>query len=423
MRTLFVGAAFLICFSQNGIATDWPQLLGPHRDGISTESNLSAPWPKDGPPVVWQKKIGAGFAGLVVTGGKLILFHRLGDRETVECLGAQDGQPIWKFDYPTAYQDDFGFDPGPRATPTVADGKVFTFGADGALHALDFSTGKKIWSVDCKTQYGAEKGFFGLACSPLVEGKSVILNIGGRDGGGIVAFDKDSGANLWKSAAGDGASYSSPIAATIHGERVVLMLTRGHFIGLDPVDGKTLFAAEFRPPIQASVTGATPTVIGDRIFISAAYDLGAALYQVLGKSSVSNHADSRIKKLWANDGQLSLQYSTAIHHESFLYGLHGRHDFAGGTELRCIELNTGKVRWGKSGLNGANVIIAGDHLLTLTEKGELIRIRATPEKFQETGRAQILGSGVRAYPALADGRFYARDKTRLVCIGLVGGQK
>ena len=391
-------------------ATDWPQLLGPDRNGVANDSNLATNWPSGGPRVLWQKKIGNGFAGPVVAAGKLILFHRVGDREIIEALDVGDGKPLWKFDYPTAYRDDFGFDPGPRATPTIAGGKVFAFGADGALNCLSLADGKKLWSVDCKKEFGSPKGFFGRACSPLVEGRALIVDVGGPGGGGVVAFDKDAGVTLWKHGA-DEASYSSPIAATFGGQRCVLVLTRGYFSGHDPADGRVLFAAEFRPPITASVTGATPTVVGDRVFISAAYDLGAIAFRVAGW---------KLEKLWAGDDHLSLQFTTAVQRDGFLYGLDGRHDFPGGTELRCVEWKTGKVRWSKPSLSGANLILAGDSLLVLTENGELLRVAAEPEKFRELARAQILGRGVRAYPALADGRFYARDKAQLVCVDLRG---
>jgi outer membrane protein assembly factor BamB len=150
-------------------------------------------------------------------------------------------------------------------------------------------------------------------------------------------------------------------------------------------------------------------VVGDRVFISAGYDLGARLFRFQA---------GNLHTVWEGDDQLSLQFTSAVHRDGFLYGLHGRHDFPGGTELRCVELATGKVRWSQPGLKGANILLAGAQLLVLTEDGQLLRVAAEPEKFRETARAQILGADVRAYPALADGRFYARDKSRLVCVEL-----
>jgi outer membrane protein assembly factor BamB len=389
-------------------AADWPQLLGPNRDGIYTGTNLAAVWPADGPRVLWRKKIGQGFAAPSVAEGKLVLFHRVGDEEVIEAFDTAEGKPLWKFAYPTAYRDDFGFDPGPRATPTIAGGKVFTFGADGMLTCVALADGRKVWSVDCKKEFAASKGFFGLACSPLVEGKAVIVNVGGKAGASIVAFDRDTGKMLWHSIE-DEPGYSSPIAATLDGRRTALVLTRGFFIGCDPATGEVLFRHPFRPPVNASVTGATPTVVGDTVFITAAYDLGAVMFHVKG---------GKLNKLWNGNEQLSLQITSAVHRDGFLYGLHGRHDFPGGTELRCVELATGKVRWAKPGLTSANVILVGDSLLLLTENGELVRLAAEPDQFRELARAQILGRGVRAYPALAHGRLYARDKAQLVCVEL-----
>lgn len=410
LRAALIPVFWLLCLAAGVHAADWPQLLGPNRDGIYAGKDLAAEWPKGGPRVMWQKKIGQGFAAPVVAKGKLILFTRVGDAETVEALDAKDGKFLWKFEYPTAYRDNFGFDPGPRGTPTVAGDKVFTFGADGMLSCLTLADGKKLWSVDCKKEFAAPQGFFGLACSPLVEGRAVIVDAGGKSSTGaacLVAFDCESGKMLWQSFA-DEPSYSSPIAATLGGRRCVLALTRAHFIGLNPVDGKILFQQPFNPPVHASVTGALPTVAGDSVFISAAYDLGAMMFRV---------ENGKLAKVWSGDEQLSLQFTTAVHRHGFLYGLHGRHDI-GGTELRCVELATGRVRWSKPGLAGANVLLASDSLLLLTENGELVRVAATPEGCRESARAQILGRGVRAHPALADGLFYARSKDTLVCLDL-----
>src|SRR5207249_3932397 len=159
-------------------------------------------------------------------------FHRLDDKEIVECLDAKTGNPIWSFDYPTSYRDDFGFDEGPRATPAIAESRVYTYGAEGLLNCLDFVSGKRLWSVDARKDFQAQKGFFGIACSPLIEGNSVLLTVGGREGAGIIAFDKNNGKVLWKTA-NDEASYSSPASATINGRRYAFFLTRGNLLAVD----------------------------------------------------------------------------------------------------------------------------------------------------------------------------------------------
>ncbi len=398
---LLIGAA-------HAQASDWPQFLGPTRNGIYPGTNLAATWPKDGPPVVWQKAVGQGYSGPVVAHGKLILFHRRGGEEIVEALDARDGKPLWTFPYPTSHVDQYpSGDTGPRGTPVVEGGRVFTFGAEGKLHCLDLATGAKVWAVDCKRQFGARPGFFGLACSPLVDGDAVFVNIGGTGGAGVVAFDKATGKILWK-ANDEEASYSSPVAATLGGKRLAVFLTRGNLRGFDAKSGRQAFEFPFVPPIQASVTASAPLVVGDTIFITASYDLGAAALKA---------TPGGLQKLWANDDTLSSQYASVVERGGFIYGVHGRLD-VGQSSLRCVELATGKVRWSRDGLAYGTPILAGDSLLYLMVNGELLRAAASPDAFKELGRAQVLPFFARAHPALADGFFYARSKDKLFCLDL-----
>ena len=365
--------------------------------------------------MLWQRKVGQGFSGPAVAGGQLILFHRLEDKETVEALDAETGKPIWSFDYPTTYRDDFGFDEGPRATPAIADGKVYTYGAEGLFHCLDLKTGKKLWSIDARTQFQVPKGFFGIACSPLVEGNSVLLIVGARRGAGIVAFDKMTGKILWK-ATDDEASYSSPMSATINGRRYGLFLTRTELVAANPVDGKILFQFPFQPPIRSSVSAVTPLVIGDLIFLSASYDTGALLLKASEKGP---------EKIWSGEDILSNHYANSVHHKGFLYGIHGRTDpgFQPPASLRCVELKSGKMKWEAPAFGAATITLAGDQLLMLTERGELIRAPASDSGFKPTARAQVLPTQARAFPALANGRFYARSKDKLVCLDLRASAK
>jgi outer membrane protein assembly factor BamB len=335
-----------------------------------------------------------------------VLFHRVEDREVVDCLEAESGKPIWSDAAPTSYQDDFGFDEGPRATPTIAGGRVYTFGAQGALICRDFATGKPVWRVDTAATFGAGKGFFGMACSPLVEGDLVILNVGGKPDAGIVAFDAKSGVIRWR-ATGDDASYASPVAATAGGERRVFVFTAAGLVVLDPKDGSVVSKFPWRAPIRASVNAATPLVIGDSVFLSASYDTGAVLLRVRGRE---------LEKIWSGDESLSNHYATSVHRDGFLYGFHGRQE--NGPSLRCIELATGKVRWEQEGFGAGTILLAGDKLLVLTEKGQLVCAPATPDGFKPTVKAQVLPFDCRAYPALANGKLYARSKDKLVCVNL-----
>ncbi len=411
MNTLKLITAGLVCFAALALdAADWPQFLGPARNGISSETNLAGAWPADGPPVLWQKKVGAGFSGPVVARGKLILFHRKADKEIIDCLDAKTGAGLWHFDYPTAYRDDFGFDEGPRGTPAVADGKVYAMGAEGFVHCLDAEKGKEIWSVNCKEKFQCGKGFFGMACSPLVEGGVVILNIGGQDGAGIIALDKATGALRWKQGSAE-AGYSSPMAATINGARYAFVFTRDGLTGLNPATGAAHFDFPWRSREDASVNAATPLVDGDLIFLTASYQTGAALLRV---------TNDHLATVWSGDNSLSCHYATPVLYQGCLYGIDGRADpgMQPRPSLRCVELKTGRVCWSQDDFGAATITVAGGQLLILTENGELVRAPANPKEFHATARAQILPLGVRAYPALSDGRLYARSKDKLVCVGL-----
>ena len=382
-------------------AEDWPQFLGPARNGVYAGTDLARAWPAAGPAQVWKREVGAGFSAPVVAQGRLILFHRVANQERVESLDARTGKTMWTFAYPTSYRDDFGFDEGPRAAPVIAGGRIYTVGAEGMLHALEFSSGKKLWSVDTREKFGAPKGFFGMASGPLVEGDKVLLNVGGPDGKGIVAFDRETGKVLW-TATSDPASYSAPIAATIGGARHALFLTRTGFVDLDPANGKVRFQMRWRSRNEASVNAATPVVSGDLVFLSASYGTGAIVLRWAG---------GKWDKVWASDEALSNHYSTSVCRDGILYGYHGRQEY--GQALRAVELKTGKVRWSVDDFGAGTVMLAGDRLLALRESGELEMAPATPDGFHAAAKAQLMPGVVRSYPALADGVIYLRNEKAL----------
>jgi outer membrane protein assembly factor BamB len=386
-------------------ANDWPQFLGPLRNGVYSGASLNEKWPASGPRALWRKQIGQGLSGPVVAGKRLILFHRAGDREVVESLDALTGAPQWQHAYATTYRDDFGFDEGPRAVPVVADGIVYTYGAEGKLHAVDLGTGKPLWNVDAMRQFEVEKGFFGAAGSPLVEGGSVIANVGGKKAG-IVAFDAKTGKVTW-TATTDAASYSSGVAATIFGKRYAVFLTRAGLVGLDPANGQVRFQRPWRARQAASVNAATPIVVGNTIFISAEYGPGAGLLQFDG---------SKFADLWLSDEVLSNHYATSVFHEGTLYGFHGRQEF--GPVFRAVDLQSGKVMWSTGRFGAGTVTLAGNRLVIVRESGELVLAAASPKSFQQITAAQVLPATVRAYPAISDGVLYLRNDDTLVALDL-----
>lgn len=395
-------------------ASDWPQFLGPTRKAVYPADDAIKQWPKEGPRKVWEKKVGPGFSGPVVSTNRLILFHRLENREVIECLDSNTGKQLWTTDYPSAYRDDFGFDEGPRGTPAISDGRVYTYGAEGVLSCIGLTDGTNVWRVNTKSVFRARKGFFGIGCSPLVEGNALLLIVGGEKGSGVVAFDKATGNVLWKTS-DDQASYASPVVATFQKRRCALFLTRSELLALDPASGGRLFQFPFEPPISASVSAATPVVIGNRIFISACYDLGAAMLEVTAAST----GKLSVRTVWSGDDKLSNHYANSIRDKGFLYGLHGRTDpgFSPAPSLRCVEIENGKVRW-EEPFEACTLMLVRDTLLILTERGELVRAPASPDGFKAEARAQVLPSGARAHPALANGFLFARSKDKLVCIDL-----
>lgn len=399
------GVLLVLLASVPLVAADWPQFLGPSRNGVYVGAPLSDKWPAGGPRVLWRKQIGQGLSGPVVAGKRLILFHRVDDREIVESFDALTGAPQWRFAYPTTYRDDFGFDEGPRAVPVVADGIVYTYGAEGKLHAIDVSTGKALWNIDAMRQFDVAKGFFGAAGSPLVEGGKVIANVGGAKAG-VVAFDAKAGKVIWTATA-DAASYSSGVAATILGRRYAVFLTREGLVGLDPANGQVRFQRPWRARQAASVNAATPIVVGNSIFISAEYGPGAGVLRFDG---------TRLSEVWLSNDVLSNHYATSVFHEGTLYGFHGRQEF--GPVFRAVDFETGNVLWSTGRFGAGSVTLAGNRLVIMRESGELVLAAASPKAFQQVASAQILPATVRAYPAIADGVMYVRNDDTLVALDL-----
>jgi outer membrane protein assembly factor BamB len=357
--------------------------------------------------VLWTKKVGAGFAGPVVAEGKLLLFHRVGNAEVLDALDPGSGKPVWHYEAPSSYRDDFGFDEGPRSAPAVAAGRVFTYGAEGRLSAVELGTGRKLWSVDVMKQYAVEKGFFGAAGTPLVYENRVLVNAGGKNGAGIVAFDAATGRELWK-ATNDEASYSSGMVAVLHGRTLALFFTRNGLVALDPLNGSVMQQFRHRSRSRASVNAATALAWNNQVFLSASYATGAILLEA--------QPSGPWKTIWTNDDSLSSHYSTSVRVGEHLYGFHGRQEE--GQELRCAEWKTGKVMWAQEGFGAGTVLLAGNQLVIMKERGEVVVAEASPRGFQPKSTSKLLAGVVRAYPALADGRIFVRNGDTLVAARL-----
>lgn len=387
---------FVLC-----CAADWPQFLGANRDSQSPET-LPDAFPAGGPRTVWTRKVGLGFAGVVVADGKCIVFHRVKDEDLVEALDARTGKPIWSYAAKTDYSDPLSRGDGPRAVPTVADGRVFTIAANGVLTCLNLVDGKRLWSVNLLERYEVSGSYFGVGTAPLVVAERVLVNVGG-EGAGVVAFDVKTGKESWKSSS-QRASYASPVRAKIGGVDQAIFFTRNGLLSLDPETGKERYSLRWRARIDASVNAASPVILGERIFLSSSYNTGAILLDA--------GADG-VKEVWNSDRVLSCHFNTPVAVGEQLYGVDGRQEE--GARLRCIDWKTGKIRWTEEGFGCGSVIAAGKKLLLMSEKGELILANANPDKFEVLGRQRVLDGVVRAHLALSGGMAYGRDGTTLGC--------
>ncbi|MCE9518253.1 MAG: PQQ-like beta-propeller repeat protein [Verrucomicrobia bacterium] len=401
----------------NATAGDWPQFLGPNRDCVAHESEaaITQSFPVSGPAILWRAKLGTGFAGPAVADGKVIVFHRIGDQALVQALDSISGKELWKFSSTTDYVDSFGFDNGPRATPTVTGGKVIVHGADGVVHALDLQTGAKLWRYDTVKELQSPQGFFGRACAPLIAGKNVIITAGGsneKGAAGVIALKLEDGTLAWQSVE-DEASCSSPIIK----DNALICWLRNKLVVCDRESGSIRFQQRLRSDMDASVNAATPIECGaDELFISACYGVGGSLWKMTTTDTRKPSPLVELKQVWNAEDTLDCHYGTPVYFAKHLYGFHGRQEQ--GQTLRCIQVDDGKPLWDSPRIRGGAIIRVKNTLVMVTEAGELWLVEATPEKFSQLASAQILRAGHRSFPAFANGVLYARDGRDIVAVDL-----
>ena len=402
---IFCGIGLLLA-SQSLDAGDWPQILGPNRNGIAVEEKIADSWPKNGPATVWKRKVGEGYAGIAVAGGIAVLFHRVGNDERVEAMDAASGQVVWKADFPTSFHTTFNPDNGPRCTPIIHKGRVYVFGAQGGLRCLDLKTGRKIWSRKTHKEFGAQEGYFGAGSTPIIEDDKIIVNVGSRNKAGIVAFALESGKTIWN-VTNEFASYSSPVAATIDGVRHVIFITRYKTVSLDPKTGQVRFEFSFgkRGP---TINAASPLILDDKLFVSSHYGVGAVFARI---------KRSNVEILWKSDEILSSHYMTPIAHQGYLYGIHGQ-ERLDDPELRCFDPKTKQIRWRRPGFTYGSMIKADGKLITLATDGKLILMKPDSTRYRELARVSVLNNTTRAVPALSHGLIYIRDTNTLKCLDL-----
>jgi outer membrane protein assembly factor BamB len=386
--------------------TDFPAYRGRNRDGVVIGPPLARKW-QPSPPLLWRQPIGGGYSSFAVAGNALITIEQRRDHEAVTCYDATTGREHWVHSYPAFFSEKMGGD-GPRATPTIDGGDVFSLGATGILCCLDLRTGKLKWSTDILEGNGNLP--WGMSGSPLVYDEVVVVNPGvqqsAASGGAVVAYDRTTGKRRWRGGSTK-AGYSSPMLATLAGKRQIVLLEGRQVGGYDATDGQPLWQYPWKT--FSDINAAQPLALeGDKVFISSGYEKGCALLKLSqsgGKWSV--------QPLWGDHPSRALRckFSSPVAYQGFIYGLDEG-------ILACVDARTGKRKWKGGRYGNGQVLLAGDLLVILSESGKLVLVEATPEAERQLGSIQAIEGKTWNNFAIADGRAYVRNADEMACYDL-----
>ena len=411
---------------------DWESFLGKNSNSYSPEKGI-APWPASGPKILWGARMAEGYSMPAISRGRAFLFDQAKGTARLRCCNSENGKELWSFTYDSDYQDSYGYSNGPRCYPVVDGARVYILGPEGLLHCINISNGKVIWKINTVADFNVIQNFFGVGSTPTIDGELLLVPVGGSpkgsdkndfsqlkgNGSAVVAFNKYTGKIVYQFS-NELASYSSPLIATIDNRKYGLHFARGGLIGFEPTTGKQDFFFPWRSRILESVNAATPVVVGNKIFISETYGPGSALLEV---------NKGAIKVLWddetrGRDKAMLAHWNTPIHVDGFIYGSSGRHK--SNAELRCIELNTGKVKWSVPELTRCSLLQVDGHFICQAEDGLLYLIKINPEKFEKVSVASLSANGVSllqepcwSAPVLSHGLLYVRGRNTLICIDLM----
>ena len=389
----------------NAWGADWPNYRGVNYDGISVETDWKV-WSQSGPKVLWTAELGTGFSTMSISEGRV---YTMGNRkidgkehDVVWCLDAVTGEENWKYVYEESLAAN-NFEGGPCATPTIHDGRVYTLSRSGQVFCLDAEAGTLIWKDDLAKKYGIKIPRWGLSSSPVIMDGIVYYNVGGT-GMALKAADKSL---VWSNGKTD-AGYASLVPCQVEGKTYLLTFGGKEIAWVDPKTGDAAFKEEWKT--RYAVNAADPIPVGEsKIFVASGYGYGSALLDI---------QDGAVKQVYKNKGMKSHCYGCVLL-DGHVYGFDGQVN--GGGKLTCLDVNTGKTVWSQESeeLGTGSVLLAGDRLIVLGEKGALFVVQATPDGYQEIASAKILDRKCWTPPVLANGLLYARDAFgKLVCVDL-----
>lgn len=412
VRRVLVSMLFLtLGFGTNVESEDWPRWRGPRGNGTWNGPELPQQWPEGGPKQLWSTPVGGGYSGVSVVGDRVYTMDRLTEPEEVErvlCIDAGTGERIWTHSYPVAYENlDYGN--GPRSQPTVHDGRVYTLGARGNLTCLDASTGDLVWAVDTMSELGAGIPTWGFAASPLIYGKTVIAHVGAVPNGCVVAFDKETGKEVWRGGE-DPAGYCTPMVVTHSNSDRLIVWNPMNVVSMSPTSGEVYWKVPYK--VTNGVSIASPIYEEGLLFVSGYWEGSKAIR--LGDRP-GEHTLA-----WEENRWLRGLMSQALYRDGYGYNLDKFHG------LVCFEMATGEKVWDdgnrmtpKARNPQASMVWLGDgdRTLVLNSDGDLILARFTPEGYVEQDRANIIGF-TWAHPAFAGDRVYARSDSVMVSVEL-----
>ena len=383
---------------------DYPQFLGKNRLATLPDVHLARDWSTQPPKLLWRQPIGAGWSSFAVVGNFGVTQEQRGQEELVTCYDVDSGKLQWAHATPVRFQE-LVAGIGPRATPTIDEGRVYAVGAVGNLVCLDGATGKLLWQHDLIAETGATIPQWGKSCSPLIYDNLVIASAGGPQGKSLVAYDKHDGKLAW-SAGDDPSSYSSPAAMTLCGVPQIVMIDATLTSGHDPADGRVLWQHIWPEDGVASPNISQPIAVGgDRILLTKGYGVGSTLWQI---SRTSDRWD--VELIWKNIN-LKTKMTSAVIRDGFAYGLDE------GT-LSCIEIDNGRRKWKQSRFGHGQVLLVDDLLLVQSEDGQVALVEASPQGYRELSRMTVVGGQSWNYPAISGRKLLVRTELEAACYEL-----